>query len=299
MRGPPDSQVNRAESNKLRIGTAFERHFAGALMSNPSSIGMIKLLVLLALLTYLGLMIFAAVFANFLIFPAPRAGYRDSPDIIKFPYNGKGEAVSMVLLPNPQSPYLIFYHHGNGEDLQSIIPRLQALRKAGFAVLAWDYPGYGTSDGRPTARRVNEIAEKIWLRIPELTGYPEERVLLYGRSLGSGPATLLANRHQAAGLILEGSFTSILRVSLGINFLPWDYFDNLSLIRLVKCPVLVIHGTKDEVVPFKHGVRLHEAAPQPKFFTWIDGGRHNDFLESYPDIYLDSLQRFTRFISHH
>lgn len=261
------------------------------------SIGFLKLLLLLPVITYLGLMAWVAFYSNKLVFPVPPVGYSDSPDIIKFPYNEDGNSVSMVFLENPRSDYLIFYHHGNGEDLHSALPRLQFIRNAGFSVLSWDYPGYGTSDGKAGEKLTLEIAQKIWDTIPESFGFSPKKIILYGRSLGSGPAVNLASRNHAAGIILEGAFTSIFRVGIGFNILPWDIFDNLGSIPSIKCPLLVIHGTDDEKVPFAHGVRLYEKATQPKHFTWLDKGTHNDILETYSEIYYSSLTRFTELIS--
>lgn len=279
------------------VGRNNREMFAFSGMGTSSSLGLIKLILILMGLGYAGLMLFAILFANRLVFPAPKAGYSNSPDILRFPYNKSGDAVSMVLLENPGSPWLVFYQHGNGEDLQGILPRLQGLRQAGFSVLAWDYPGYGTSDGKPSEGIILDVAQQIWLKIPQLTGYTHPQVILYGRSLGGGPATFLANRHAPAGLILEGVFTSTFRVALGIRLLPWDIFDNLPLIRSVGCPVLVMHGTQDRTVPYRHGVRLYESAPQPKSFAWFDGGRHNDLIESYPETYYSSLGKFIECIT--
>jgi pimeloyl-ACP methyl ester carboxylesterase len=265
-------------------------------MSETSPIGLVKLVLLVAGIGYLLLMLFALLFANRLIFPAPPPGYRDSPELLKLAYNENGDTVTMQFRHVPGSRYLVFYHHGNGEDLQSIQPRLNALQRMGFSVLAWDYPGYGTSDGRPTTEGILEIAETIWAQIPESFRFPHERVILYGRSVGSGPATWLASRHEAAGLVLEGAFTSIFRVGLPVNFLPWDLFDNLSLIDRIRSPVLFLHGTNDRTIPFRHGKQLLEKAAEPKSFTWIDGGGHNDLVEGYPEIYASSILRFTAFL---
>jgi pimeloyl-ACP methyl ester carboxylesterase len=266
-------------------------------MSSTPSIGFIKLLILITVLSYLGLALFALLFANKLVFPAPPSGYSDSPDLLKFTYDDKGNQVSMVFLENERATHLVFYHHGNGEDLHSILPRLQALRNMGFAVLAWDYPGYGTSDGKPSEKLVNDIARKIFDSIPDSFGYTPEQLILYGRSVGGGPAVALAAREKVAGLILEGVFTSIFRVGIKYNILPWDIFDNLGLIDQIQCPVLLLHGSNDRVVPFSHGQALFEKAPKPKFFSWFSGGGHNDLLDSYSDSYYSSIIRFSEFIS--
>ena len=265
-------------------------------MTALPSIGFIKLLIPVLLLALLSLAFFAFVFGNRLAFPAPPPGYADSPDITKFAYGKNGESVSMVYLEHPESRYLIFYHHGNREDLQYLLPRLQGLKNAGFSVLAWDYPGYGTSDGKSTEKLVLEVASRIAAEIPDAFGYEPDQVIHYGRSIGSGPAIWLATRMPAAGLILEGAFTSIFRVISKFPLLPWDILDNQARIGSIRCPVLILHGTADKVVPFQHSPKLLELAPEPKFFTWFESGGHNDLIENFPETYYASLLRFRSFI---
>ena len=260
------------------------------------SIGFIKLLILLPLLVYAGLMAYAYIFANRLVFPVPPPGYSDSDEITRFPYDDSGQSVAMVFLDNPGSRYLVFYHHGNGEDLQSSLRRMQALHDSGFAVLGWDYPGYGTSDGKPSEKVILKAARKILDSIPDSYGFPQERIIHHGRSLGGGPAIALASEAVCAGLIVEGTFTSIFRIGLGINILPWDIFDNRSRIRQIKCPLLVIHGTDDATVPFAHGKKLYDAAPEPKSFSWMEGGTHNDAIDTYRDSYYSSLKQLLTLI---
>ncbi len=263
------------------------------MMVSQTSFGVLKLILLISGVAYIGLIIFAAVFANRLVFPIPPASYKDSPDIIKFPYEDNGKSVSMIYLEHPSSEYLVFYHHGNGEDLQHVLGKAQYLRDAGYSVLAWDYPGYGTSDGRPTEKQVLKIAEKIWKRIPEDYGFSHDKVIHYGYSLGGGPAIWLAKEYECAGVIAEGTFTSIFRIGLPVKLLPWDLFDNQKWIRDIKCPILIMHGTDDETVPFSHARKLYELAPDPKSFTWVNDGRHADLLNSFEETYIDSLKRFT------
>jgi hypothetical protein len=125
-------------------------------------------------------------------------------------------------------------------------------------------------------------------------GWPAARVIPYGRSLGGGPALWLAGRHTFAGVILEGTFTSTFRVMTRIKLLPWDVFDNLAWIRAVRCPILFIHGTNDQTVPFHHARTLHAAAPQPAAHRWIEGGGHNNLPEDFPQPYWQAMESFTR-----
>ncbi|HKJ89958.1 MAG TPA: alpha/beta hydrolase, partial [Oceanipulchritudo sp.] len=193
-------------------------------MSASSSIGLLKLALIVPVIAYLGLVLFALLFANGLIFPAPAPtpDYEVDAGLTRFRHNDMGEEVTLRYIENPGSQLLVFYHHGNGEDLGRIEPRLDALVKAGFSVLAWNYPGYGSSDGRASEREVLRVAAKIWDSIPETYGFSHHQTVLYGRSIGSGPATWLASRSEAAGLIIEGGFTSIFDVALPVKLLPWD-----------------------------------------------------------------------------
>ena len=74
--------------------------------------------------------------------------------------------------------------------------------------------------------------------------------------------------------------------------LPWDKFNNLKSIRRSDCPVLVIHGTADEIIPFWHGQKLYDAAPESKQHLWIEGGRHNDYVYVAGNEYIGAVQRF-------
>src|SRR5690606_30461216 len=96
-----------------------------------------------------------------------------------------------------------------------------------------------------------------------------ERIILLGRSVGAGPATQLAAREPVGGLVVESAFTSAFRVLTRVRLLPFDRFDNLKHIRHARCPVLVIHGAEDDIIPPSHGRRLFAAAPEPRAHYWI------------------------------
>lgn len=252
----------------------------------------LKLILQTLAVAYVGLALFALLFANKMIFPAPPTSYADSDAVGKFTDPETGDQITTLFLPNPESRLLIFYHHGNGEDLGNIMPRLEVLRALGFAVLAWDYPGYGTSEGRPTERAILRIAGAMMEAIPEQYGFAHEQVIQYGRSLGGGPAVWLATQFPAAGLITEATFTSTFRVMTRVRLLPWDVFNNIGRIDQVSCPVLILHGTRDGVVPFHHGRRLLERAPEPKSFTWFEGGGHNNLVDDFREAYVASIREF-------
>ena len=107
---------------------------------------------------------------------------------------------------------------------------------------------------------------------------PPERIILYGRSLGAWAAVDLAARAVVGGLVLESPFLTAFRVMTRIPLLPFDKFRNVDKIARVRCPVLIMHGEADEVVPVWHGRQLFERAPGPKTFVAIPGAHHNDFM---------------------
>ena len=256
---------------------------------------LLKSLGVALILAYLGLALFAWLFAYRLIFPVPQTSYTENSNLIHLS-TPSNTSITALYLPNPQARAIIFFHHGNGEDLGHIYNRLLTYQKNGYAVFAYDYPGYGLSGGKPSEATVFEASDLVAEYLHTELKWARCDTILYGRSLGGGPATRLATQYAFGGLILEASFTSTFRVLTKHSFLPWDYFNNLSRIGNIKSPLLVIHGTEDKTVPFIHAQQLLNAAPLHNRFLWIDGAGHNDIPESTPLIYWDTVNEFIRTI---
>lgn len=216
------------------------------------------------------------LFSDRMMFLPPPPQYTDADGIIKLRTAG-GERIAALYVPNPKADYTILYGHGNAEDLGVIRPLLPALRELGVAVLAYDYRGYGTSEGRPSARAAYEDIDAAYGYLTRDLALPPQRIILYGRSVGSGPAVDLAARQPVAGLILESAFVTAFRVMTRVPLLPFDTFRNIDKIARVGCPVLVMHGLADDIVPAWHGRRLFAAAGEPKRALWVPGAGHNDF----------------------
>jgi len=217
------------------------------------------------------------VVADRMIFLPPAPSYRDTPDVIRLS-TADGERIAAVYLPNPRATYTLLFSHGNAEDLGGVLPLLPALRDLGFSVFAYDYRGYGLSEGRPSERNVYADIDAAYDYLTRDLRVPPERIILYGRSLGAGAAVDLAARRFVGGLILESPFLTAFRVMTRIPVFPVDKFRNVDKIGRVRCPVLVMHGEADEIVPLWHGQRLFETAPGPKTFVAIPGAHHNDFM---------------------
>ncbi|MCC3407687.1 MAG: alpha/beta hydrolase [Microcoleus sp. PH2017_10_PVI_O_A] len=244
---------------------------------------------------YAFLCLYAVFFSDRLIFQPPAAGYQDTREIIKLS-SANGMKISAVHFPNPQAQYTILYSHGNAEDLGYIWSVLRDIRDSGFAVFAYDYQGYGTSEGKPSEYNVYGDIDAAYGYLTEQLRVPPKQIILYGRSVGGGPAVDLASRQSVGGLVVESSFVSVFRVLTRIPLFPIDKFVNVDKIGKVRSPVLVIHGKADRVVPFWHSEQLFAAAKQPKLNFWVDRAGHNDLMEVAGDRYATTLRRFVRAI---
>ena len=245
-----------------------------------------------AAFAYAGLTAYAWLWSDRAIFRPPPATYPDGPEILKVPAPD-GVMLAARHLPHPGARFTLIYFHGNSEDLGRTEERLQELRdRLGVSVFAWDYRGYGRSGGRPDEPSTLRDARTIMDYATRRLGVPPERIILYGFSLGGGPAVDLAASRRCAGLILQSAFTSAFRVLTGRRLLPFDRFDNLAKIGRVSSPVLVIHGTADPVVPFRHGRRLYAAATGPKDCLWVEGAAHNDLLATAGEDYWRAVGDF-------
>lgn len=255
---------------------------------------MVSLLFILA--AAYGVMILTGLFlADSMMFQPGPSSYADGPDIIKLP-SADGSHISARLLENPAAHYTILFSHGNAEDLGDLSYFLEEFRRHGFAVMAFDYSGYGTSGGRPSERTVLANVEAAYDYLITKRGVPPERIIVWGRSIGSGPSVHLAATRKVGGLVIESGFTSAFRVMTRIRLLPFDRFDNLRGIERISCPLLVIHGRKDEIISFWHGQRLYDAARQPKMQLWVDRAGHNDLVMVAGSAYWEAAQRFERML---
>ena len=171
-----------------------------------------------------------------------------------------GTAISALYWPaspaNTQTQ-IILYSHGNAEDLFTLQNTLAEFQERGFGVLAYDYPGYGQSEGKPSERGIYEAIDAAYEYLTIVEQIPPSQILVYGRSLGGGPSVDLAARKPIGGLILEATFVSIYRVVTRIPLVPLDKFRNLAKIPQVQAPLLIFHGTDDTVIPLWHGQALY------------------------------------------
>jgi hypothetical protein len=245
-------------------------------------------------------LILLAVFSDHIIFQPHAPGYdlhtlsRSTPALETFQIPCRFGSIAAVYLPNPAAHFTLLYSHGNGEDIGDDLPMLEDYRRAGFEVFAYDYNGYGGSQGKPSERAVFGDVEAAFDFLTGTLRTPPQRVISFGHSLGAAAAIHLAAVRPVAGLIAQAPFLSSFRVVTRVQIVPWDKFNNARTIRHVHCPVLIAHGRQDEVIPFWHGERIFELANQPKQNIWFDQARHNDVMLVASQSYIVAIQKFAQ-----
>lgn len=208
-----------------------------------------------------------------------------------------GEQIAAWHVPAEDARGTLLMCHGNGGNIGDRIYQLEFFHDLGLNVLIFDYRGYGASAGTPSEEGTYRDALAAWNWLIEKRNVPEGSIVVQGRSLGGAVAAWLASRVKPAGLILDSTFTSI--PDMGSRMYPYlpvrllcryDY-NTLRSVREVGCPVLVAHSRDDEMVPFRHGQAIFEAAPEPKFFVALSGS-HNDGESFFAADYKAELDKF-------
>jgi pimeloyl-ACP methyl ester carboxylesterase len=180
---------------------------------------------------------------------------------------------------------VVLYLHGNDGNVSTSMGDIAPLRELGYAVFILDYRGYGESEGSfPSEKTVYEDAEAAWIYLVDQRGISPAHLCIYGHSLGAAIGIELAVHHpEAAGLIVESGFTSLrdmAKLRKRYALLPMrllnQRFDSIQKVSRLELPVLYIHGTADEVVPYAMGEQLFKASGGRKRFIAIGGGLHNN-----------------------
>jgi uncharacterized protein len=209
--------------------------------------------------------------------------------------------------PSTNSQNVLFYLHGNSGNLSRNfnLNQIRRFYQLGFSVFAIDYRGYGRSSDRfPSELRVYEDAQMGLRYLTEDRGISPERIFIFGHSLGGAIAIETATHHpDVAGLIIEGSFTSMLEVvnnrkSYAIFPIGWiltHRFNSIEKVASLPMPMLLIHGTEDSIIPAFMAERLYDAATAPKQLYLVPRAGHNDVASvAGEEEYLETVRQFVR-----
>ncbi|NDP39012.1 MAG: alpha/beta hydrolase [Rhodoferax sp.] len=220
------------------------------------------------------------------------------------PTANNAQRIELWWLPHPdtEAPTLL-YLHGTFRTLPQNGTKIEALREAGFAVLAVEYRGWGLSTAiTPSEQSLLQDADAVWAELERREPRASRRVI-YGHSMGSGIAVDLASRLRApqdyGALILESAFTSFADVASEASFVASlllqfnnERFASIDKIARVHAPLLMIHGSADTTIPMRLGRRLYAAANPPKRWLAIEGGAHSDLQDVGRGPYQATLRHF-------
>lgn len=215
---------------------------------------------------------------------------------------GTQESLQLWWMPSadPHAPALL-YLHGTFRALYRNLPKIDALRDAGFSVLAVDYRGWGESTPIvPSEASILADADVAWAELEKRQPDPRRRVI-FGHSMGGGVAVDLASRKHVGrdygGLILESTFTRLPDVAaelgaLGtmVSWLAHEKFDSVDKIGRVDAPILIMHGSADDTVPVALGRRLRDAAPAGTRWVEFGGGSHSRLHSDDPALYREAVK---------
>ncbi|KAH9739291.1 Hydrolase 4 domain-containing protein [Citrus sinensis] len=222
----------------------------------------------------------------------PEVPRRDNVDVLKV-RTRRGTDIVAVHIKHPKSTATILYSHGNAADLGQMFELFVELsNRLRVNLMGYDYSGYGQSTGKPSECNTYADIDAAYKCLKEQYGVKDEQLILYGQSVGSGPTVDLASRlPNLRGVVLHSPILSGMRVLYPVKRTYWfDIYKNIDKIGTVNCPVMVVHGTTDEVVDCSHGKQLYELCKVKYEPLWINGGGHCN-LELYPE-FIRHLKKF-------
>ncbi|KAM1938589.1 hypothetical protein ACFX13_026552 [Malus domestica] len=204
-----------------------------------------------------------------------------------------GNKIVATFWRHPFARFTLLYSHGNAADLGQMHELFIELRAhLRVNIMSYDYSGYGASTGKPSEFNTYYDIEAVYNCLKSDYEIRQEDLIVYGQSVGRGPTLHLASHlKKLRAVVLHSAILSGIRVLYPVKLTFWfDIFKNIDKIRHVSCPVLVIHGTEDEIVDLSHGKRLWELSKEKYDPLWVKGGGHCN-LETFPD-YIKHLRKF-------
>ena len=192
---------------------------------------------------------------------------------------------------------VVVYFHGNAGNLYGRIDEGERSFNMGHDFVISGYRGYGRSTGEPDEEGVYLDGRTVCDHVSGTLGYPADKIFIYGRSIGTTVAVDVSMGREYGGVILVTPFTSAVDfikekypdIFCGIGY---GHFESEKKINRLKSPVLIIHGTADEIIPYKLGVKLYNSYNGEKELVTIEGGMHNDLELTNPDVFWSAFESF-------
>jgi uncharacterized protein len=229
------------------------------------------------------------------------ANYRLTYKEVLLPIEGK-HIYGWWIPAQSQAAPTVLYCHGNGHNIGEAADLASRFHKLGLSVFAFDYRGYGKSDGEfPSETAVYADAERAWDYLIQDRKIPPKQIVIYGHSLGGAIAINLAAHHpNAGGLIVQSSFSSALDMAkrnwwtaiFPVDVLLNQRFDSIRKVPQLKMPVLYLHGTADTLIPAEMSQRLFAATRSPKKLKLFPGAGHNNLPQVGGAVYSQAVQDF-------
>jgi len=196
-----------------------------------------------------------------------------------------------------KSAKFVIYFHGNAGNLYHRIREATVIYNMGYDLIISGYRGYGRSTGSPSEKGIYSDGKTVLGYVTSNLGYRPEKIYIYGRSLGTTIAVDISQNTVFGGIILVTPLTSageFIKEKFPdfLSVLGHNRFDSIGKINNLKSPILVIHGTDDEVIPYHLGIKLFETYTGRKELVTIPGGGHNNLEFIDPDLYWNSVKRF-------
>ncbi len=216
--------------------------------------------------------------------PEPDQYGLEQMQAVRIPAEGGVELFAWWRAPTAAEKPVLVYFHGNAGNIGYRADKVRDFIEAGFGVLLVTWRYNAGSGGKPSEASLFADGRAA-LAFATSAGVADERVVLYGESLGSGIAVALATEHRVGAVVLEAPYTSIAEVAqhhywyVPAKWLVRDRFDSRSRIGRVSAPIMVIHGERDRIIPVRFGRRLFDAAPDPKEAHFIANAGHEDLFD--------------------
>lgn len=208
-----------------------------------------------------------------------------------------GKTLNGWFIPAKDATATVIYYHGNAGNISDRIHRVAFFYDMGFNLLIFDYRGYGKSEGWPSENGLYKDALAAYDYLAARRDVDKDKIIIYGKSLGGAVAIETATKRKAAALVIESAFASTERIGedlypyLPVKWLTLQKYDNLSKVKYISTPKLIVHGRNDDLIAFKHGEEIYDAAAPIKQFLPFDG-KHNDEVYITSNAYRDELKKF-------